>query len=694
MNLKNIVRIALNTIILSTLLNSFICAQSPSVSLEDFSTRQVHLDFHTSQHLEGIGSQFNKEEWQKTLKSANVNSINIFAKGHHGYSYYPTKVGTQHPNLEFDLLKAQIEASHEIGVKCPFYFAIGWSVLDEEKFPDAVIKNRKGQVTSHKRTAKLKDSDPYPQTTWNLMMPEGDYLKMIVAQTEELCKNYEVDGFWYDIIPISQINFDEKSIAAMKAAGVDIKDKAAIEKYHVEKIELFLKSCNDVIKKYHPEASIFYNWTTNLRHPNAFKYRLYDYNTSFDLEDLPTAWHGYDVFAMRAKYFCNENKPVTGMSGKFHTAWGEFGGFKYPNALKYEAAAMIAFGSNVNFGDQLHPNGKFDKETYNNLKIGFDYVEKIEEYGPGGKHEARVGLWMAFDNKHEQAASLLLLSTQTNFNVINNLDDWSGFEVIVVPSIPCISNEDEKRFDKYLKNGGKLVLIGDGALNEAKNDFVFDLGAKYLGKANYDVDYTVVGDKLANNVVSTPFLNYKPAYRTALEKGTEILANIREPYFSRTKAHYTSHKNTPNRTENAAHPAIFRKGNIVVIAHELDMMYKEYGAQIHRELFKNVLDQLLVSPMVSVDLPSSGRINLLHFPEKNRYVVHLLYGSPIQRGITQVIDDLIPIYDTKVVVDFDEEIKDAYLVPGNQKLKMKKSDGKVSLIVPKFECHTALILEY
>lgn len=39
--------------------------------------------------------------------------------------------------------------------------------------------------------------------------------------------------------------------------------------------------------------------------------------------------------------------PLTGMSGKFHTAWGEFGGFKHPDALKYEAASMSSFGAIV-----------------------------------------------------------------------------------------------------------------------------------------------------------------------------------------------------------------------------------------------------------------------------------------------------------------------------------------------------------
>ena len=55
--------------------------------------RCVHLDFHTSPAIEGIGSQFNKAEFTKTLKDAGVDLITVFAKCHHGYCYYPTKVG-------------------------------------------------------------------------------------------------------------------------------------------------------------------------------------------------------------------------------------------------------------------------------------------------------------------------------------------------------------------------------------------------------------------------------------------------------------------------------------------------------------------------------------------------------------------------------------------------------------------------
>ena len=669
-------------------------AQNPKISVEDFSTRQVHLDFHTSEHLENIGTKFNKEIWQKTLKYANVNSINIFAKGHHGFSYYPTVVGTQHPNLNFDLLKAQIDASHEIGIKTPFYFAIGWSVLDAEMHPEWIIKNKNGKSKKGDLIKKLKDDDPYPNFTWELLMPEGSYLDMILKQTEELCKNYKVDGFWYDIIPNNAINYNEYSREGFKKNGVDINNDLEVEKHHVAKIKFFMASCNAIIKKYHPGASIFYNWSTHMNNSNTFKYNLYEYNTAHDLEDLPTTWEGYNEFPLRAKYFSNMGKPITGMSGKFHTAWGEFGGFKYPNALKYEAASMIAFGANVNFGNQLHPSGAIDQETYKNIGRAFAYIKRIEDYGPGGKQVAKTGLWMTFDNHTEQAASLLLLDTQTNYVVVNNLEDWTNLEVIVIPSKPNLTEENIKILNQFVANGGKLLVLGEGALKRNRSGFALDVGGTYLGNANYDVDYTLVTETLSKNVVRSPFLNYQPAIKIKPDADVTVLASIREPYFSRTKAHYTSHQNTPYSLENANHPAIYKHDNSMIVAHPLDKMYQKYGAQIHRELFKNVLDQLLEDPMIHVSLPSSGRVNLLHFPEKNRYVAHLLYATPVQRGVAQVIDDLIPIYNTEVEVNIDKNIKKAYSMPDRKELKMIKSGNKVKIIVPKFECHTALVLEY
>ena len=103
--------------LLISLLLVFVCGQQAKTQQEQVpkvAHRQVHLDFHTSELIPGIGEQFNKKQFQEALKLGNVNQINIFSKGCHSWSYYPTKVGKMHPNLEFDLMGAQIEACHEI----------------------------------------------------------------------------------------------------------------------------------------------------------------------------------------------------------------------------------------------------------------------------------------------------------------------------------------------------------------------------------------------------------------------------------------------------------------------------------------------------------------------------------------------------------------------------------------------------
>ena len=70
----------------------------------------VHLDFHTGPQIPDIGVAFDKAEFTKTLKDAKVDLITVFAKCHHGYAYFPSKLCAMHPNLKFNLLKEELEA--------------------------------------------------------------------------------------------------------------------------------------------------------------------------------------------------------------------------------------------------------------------------------------------------------------------------------------------------------------------------------------------------------------------------------------------------------------------------------------------------------------------------------------------------------------------------------------------------------
>lgn len=655
-------------------------------------SRQIHLDFHTSEKIENIGAKFDKKQFQEALVTGNVNCINLFAKGHHSWSYYPTKVGMMHPNLDFDLMGQQIEACREIGVSVRLYYTIGWSANDAIMHPEWAVLRKDG--SNQYRDMKKHTGVNETFGGWEYLAPEGPYADLILAQTEELMQNYDVDGIWYDIHQPEWLNYNAWAKKDMKEQGVDPEDEHAVMLHNNKKYHEYHQATHDLIMKYDPEATLYYNGTTRTYNDDnirMFKFNFEQYNTKHDLEDLPTAWGGYDIFPWRSKYFANTGKEIVAMSGKFHKAWGEFGGFKHKDALLYEAASMIAFGANANIGDQLHPSGLMDMETYKNIGYAYDYVEKIEAYGLKSKHIARTGLYTSESKSAIEGTVQMLLEKQINFNVVNTLEDWSDIEVLIITSGGILA-QDLARVKEFIDRGGKVIAMGNGIIKEGKP--IFDIGASYIGEAKYDIDYTVVGEKIGDEIVSTPFLNYSPALIVKPDEGTEVLAKIIEPYFSRTLDHYSSHMNTPNKLEDADHPAVIRKGNIIYMAHDLDKQYFHEGARIHRDLFINTLKLLRDDPMVEVDMPSMGRINLLKQEDKNRYVLHLLYASPIQRGNVRVVEDLVPLYNIPVSIDVDETIKKAYLIPSGKKLKMKRVDGKLSLIVPELKCHTGVVLEY
>ena len=126
---------------------------------------------------------------------------------------------------------------------------------------------------------------------------------------------------------------------------------------------------------------------------------------------------------------------------------------------------MIAWGANCNFGDQLHPCGEMDVATYKNIGEAYAYVAKIENYGVGGTPVARVGLWRSLDETSDEGMAKMLLEAHINFDVANFSQDFAEFELVLIPSVACLTESDAQRLNAFAKKGGSLVVMGAGAMN-------------------------------------------------------------------------------------------------------------------------------------------------------------------------------------------------------------------------------------
>ena len=141
-------------------------------------------------------------------------------------------------------------------------------------------------------------------------------------------------------------------------------------------------------------------------------------------------------------------------------------------------------------------------------------------------------------------------------------------------------------------------------------------------------------------------------------------------------------------------PAAVRRGNAVYAAHPLGTIYKRFGSEYHRRYFEALLKLVCPQPVVKVSLPSAGRISFGKQPDRERYCLHLLYGAPQRRGSVDVIEDLVPQYDTKVELRIPETVVRVTAFPQEKELPfVQKGDG-VTLTVPEFTMHTVLVLEY
>lgn len=655
--------------------------------------RQVHLDFHTSEAISGIGSKFSKEQFQKALKLGHVNSITVFSKCHHGWAYHPSKANEMHPELKFDLLKEMIEAAHEIGVKTPVYLSAG---LDEK-----IARRHHEWLIKYNEDKPNWDND-FMAPGYHQLCFNSPYLEYLLNQIEEVVLNYDADGIFLDIVGLRTC-YCENCISSIRKEGKDPKDIKAMEALWERTYANYTKRVEETVHKIKPGMRIFHNGG----HIQRGRRDLANMNTHLELESLPTGGWGYDHFPLSAKYTQNLGMEFLGMTGKFHTSWGEFGGYKHPNALIYETALNISNGAKCSVGDQLHPNGCMDVATYELIGSAYSEVEKREKWCTDVKNMADIALLSleaVRTNSNEKGqednigdsdsgAVRMLLEGKYLFDVIDLQEDFDKYKVIILPDGVRIWKNLKNKLEKYTKNGGKLLATGESGLNITQNEFDIDLGVKWVEVNPYKPDYFKPNFKL-NNLGNASFVFYSQGQKVELSTGTE-LGYREDPYFNRDKLTFCSHQHTPTSYKYGG-PGMVEGKNGIYIAWNVFDEYFTKGSLVLKETVIYALNRLLGDNKTLItNLPAQGVVTLMKQEKENRYVNHLLYASPVKRGNgIEIIEDIVPISNVDVQVKVPQILKKIYLVPEMTEINYVQEKGVVSYKVDKVNCHAMVVMEF
>ena len=637
--------------------------------------RQVHLDFHTSEKIPGIGEKFDKKQFQNALIAGHVNSITIFAKCHHGWMYYPSKVGSIHPGLKFDLLKAQIEAAHEIGVKTPIYLSAG---LDEQILhihPEWRNQNKEHMFSN------------FAIPGYHLTCFNTPYLDLLLAQIKEVCENYDADGIFLDIVGVRQCCCDS-CLKEMIKRGMNPNSDEDLTALGEEVYANYYKKVRETIDSVKPGLPVFHNGG----HIVQGRRDLAHANTHLELESLPTGGWGYDHFPMSARYVQNFGMEYLGMTGKFHTSWGEFGGFKHPNALRYEVALSAAHGAKCSIGDQLSPDGHMDMSTYD--LIGKAYAE-LEEKEPWLDNVSPVCDIAVLSNEAmngerlpdaEVGAGRILIEGKYQFSIVDKEVPLDGFKLLILADNIVLDDEFEKRLKDFVNKGGKILASGKSAVSDGK--FCFDFGSEYTGESEYKPSYI---RPLIDNKNESDFIMYTACQKIKATDG-KVLAEAVVPYFNRTAEHFCSHQHTPSsgRVDGAG---IVSGKDGIYIAWNIFSDYAQKGEFIAKKTVMQCIDLLLGDEKVLVtNLGSMGVATLLE--QKDRYIAHLLYAVPTKRGKNiEIIEDIYPVNDVELAVKVKENVKRVYLAPQNTDVDFTVDNGYVKVKGIKVDCHQMVVFD-
>ncbi len=658
--------------------------------------RQVHLDFHTSEHIHNIGGGFRKESFQEALKTGHVNSITLFSKCHHGWSYHPTKVNQIHPQLGFDLLREQLEACREINVNAPVYLSAGLDEKEAVRHPEWVSRLADESTTWV--------SDFTSKAGFHLLCFNTGYLELLLQQLEEVMVMYQPSGIFLDISSVHPC-YCAKCRQDILSRGKDPRDFEAVMEQAEQVYRVYVDRVEHMVRTYSDTCSIFHN----AGHICRGRRDLANYNTHLELESLPTGGWGYDHFPMSAAYVSNLGLEYLGMTGKFHNTWGEFGGFKHPNALRYETGLSLAFGAKCSIGDQLHPLGQMDLGTYQLIGAAYSEVEQKEAWCEDAVNCFDIGILSEeavnarVSNRDEVrhadiGANRMLLEGKLLYRFLDTYEDFNQYKLIILPDRIQLDEALQNKLTAYLAQGGKLLASGLSGTGLSGDSFVLDFGASLIKRSEFRPDYLQADFLPAGQ---SAHIMYEQGYQIKVTDGIEA-GQRKLPYFNRDVYQFCSHQHTPTDPQSGE-AGIVIKENTAYIAWDIFTDYAKMGSLHLKETVLHLIQLLLKdSQTMQAALPDRAIATLTYQKNQNRYVNHLLFAHTTIRGnfewdgITrpvEVIESIVPLSDVRVSLSLDCKVARVYLAPQMTELAYTNKNGRIEYIVPKVECHQMVVIE-
>ena len=676
--------------------------------------RRNVIDMHIADWNDKFLSELDPERYVQMLVLSKVKSAVVYTDSHVGLCYFPTKIGTEHKGTKGKNKLAQIiDGCHRNRINVVLYYSVIFDTHAYRTNPDWRITRANGTGAAE-------------ESRYGVCCPNSPYRDYVIGLVQEICSLYDFEGLRFDMTfwpAVCYCHYCQKRFA--DEVGGDLpriinwEDPrwASFQRKREDWLVEFATTVTSTVRKRKPGASVEHQSSTYpLNWRFGVTYRLAKQNDFLQGDFYGGALQG--SFVRKLLYHLTENLPYgfeTSVMVNLHNHTAK----KSKDLLRAKGYSSIADAGAFIFIDAIDPVGTLNESVYRRMGEVFSETQEYERF-LGGKPCHDVGIYMSTESKCDFAdngkppedrdlsskvphvdavlmTSNTCISNHMPFGVVTkkNLEKLSDHNVVVLPNVLMMDEEEANAIRAYVRNGGNLYASKYSSLitktGTRKQDFLLSdvFGVSYMGETKEKITYIAPAEGHENL-----FPEYSAKYPVMLESsqiivkahgGAQVLGGMVLPYTDPADPlRFASiHSNPPGiKTDN---PAVvfnhFGKGKVIFVSGDLE------NAQVASAVMANLLRLLHDQYSFEAVAPEAVEVTVFKQEDRKRFLVSVL-------NFQQELPN-IPVDGIRIRVRLDNKKPTRLLIlPKEQKVAFEVRNNYAEFTLPRLETFQMLALDY
>jgi hypothetical protein len=697
------------------------------------SYRRFLVDLHIADWDEGFLSKLDPASLAEAVASTGAKTMTVPANSHTGLNYWPSSVGREHRCVAgTDLFGRFVSAARANGLNPVAYYCTVYVDWYWEEHPDSRVVDAAGEC---RKVTMLSSGRP---RRFSCCCPNNvDYRDFCQAQLSELASGYDVAAFNIDMTFWPTICYcatcqtrARDELGAPVPRRVDWSDQAwiAFVKRRQEWLVEFVDAMAEPVRARLPAAALLHQ---------SQAYTQDWFLGASEAAAGRTDWLAADLYRSREELsfvFKLFNSLTASRPFEQISCWAYPDVFEHTTVRTESELEEVAYLPIVNDGaitfiEVIDPIGTHSVERYPVVRRVLDRIEPLEPF-LGGELQQDVGIYVSFDasfdleldgidvaelgyafepdrplparGSHRLAAAsaaATLMQRHIPFGVVtrNDLGRLERWQVLVLPNVALLDDEEVAAVRRYVENGGHLYASGaTSLLGPSGTRYAFGLtdvfGVRWEGTSREIVTFSEPTE--AGNLFFGDFDHRRPLAVHGRHEHVDLaaddataLATLTLPYTDPTESAYALIITDPPGIRTARPSIVTRahgRGRVIYAAAPIEA--EPHATQ--RDVFASLIfDLVREPPAFSADAPACVELTLFDRPDLCCLVLYALN--------VQADSPPIPVRGMKVRLPHrDRKFVSARLVAGEDHVPIERSEDDVTLALPDCDRLLAVRLDY